>query len=95
MELTFCELREKVVFNVIDGKKLGRPIDMAFSLNGQVLGIIVPDEKRLLKCISADNNLFIPWNCIIKIGEDAILVQLQSNSCGLIDNDVDNCKNCR
>ena len=84
MELTFCELREKIVFNIIDGKRLGRIIDMAFTLHGQVLGLIVPGDKKIFKCITSDDNIFIPWKCIRKIGEDAILVELVGENCPLI-----------
>lgn len=94
IDLTFCELREKMVFNIVDGKRLGRIIDMAFTLSGHVIGIIVPGERKLLKNINGNDNIFIPWKSIVKIGEDAILVELISDNCNLmIDNDKCD-KNC-
>ena len=94
MELTFCELREKMVFNIIDGKRLGRIIDITFTLSGQILGITVPDDKKIFKCLScSDNNLFIPWKCIRKIGEDAILVELIGDSCNLLPDNNCNSRN--
>ena len=31
IDFTFCELREREVINIADGKRLGRVIDMAFA----------------------------------------------------------------
>ncbi len=78
-DLTFCELREKEVVNTIDGKKLGRIIDMVISCTGEVIGLVVPGERRSLRVVASGESLFIPWKCITKIGEDTILAQLTSN----------------
>lgn len=79
VEFTFCELREKVVVNVTDGKKLGRLSDIALNCRGQTVGIIVPGDSGFLRNISGANNIFIPWPCILKIGDDVILVDLNDN----------------
>lgn len=81
-DLTFCELREKEVVNITDGKKLGRILDMALTCSGNVLGIIVPGEKKFFKNISGDESIFVPWKNIVKIGEDAILIELGERSGG-------------
>lgn len=78
IDYTFCELREREVINVTDGRKLGRISDMAFNEKGNILGIIVPGEKKLFKNIAGVDNIFIPWNCILKIGDDVILVDLHN-----------------
>lgn len=79
VEYTFCELRERMVVNVTDGKKLGRLNDIALNCKGQTIGIIVPAENRFLKNIAGSNNIFIPWQCILKIGDDVILVDLNNH----------------
>lgn len=79
IDYTFCELREREIVNVADGRKLGRLSDIAFNEKGMILGIIVPGEKKLLKNIAGADNIFIPWNCILKIGSDVILVDLNNN----------------
>lgn len=79
IEYTFCELRERTVVNVTDGKKLGRLSDIALNCKGQTIGIIVPGEVKFLKSITGTNNIFIPWQCILKIGDDVILVDLNNN----------------
>jgi YlmC/YmxH family sporulation protein len=79
IDLTFCELREREVVNVTDGKKLGRLCDIALNCKGQTLGIIVPGDRRFIKNITCSENIFIPWHCILKIGDDVILVDLNNN----------------
>ena len=81
-DLTFCELREKEVVKLTDGKKLGRILDIALTCSGNALGIIVPGEKKFFKNISGDESIFVPWKNIIKIGEDAILIELGDRASG-------------
>lgn len=81
-DITFCEMREKEVINVIDGRKLGRILDMVFTCHGEVIGIVVPGEKRFFKNIAGNESLFVPWKCIKKIGEDTILIELKANGIG-------------
>lgn len=76
-EITFCELREKEVINTVDGRKLGRVIDLVMTCNGNVLGLVVPGEKKALRSIASSESLFVPWKCIVKIGQDTLLVSLK------------------
>lgn len=78
MESSFLELRCKEVVNVLDGRKLGHIVDIVFDLaTARVLGILVPGEKTGWNVFKTANQLFIPFGCIVKIGEDAILVEVQ------------------
>ncbi len=77
MESTFIELRCKEVVNVLDGRRLGHIIDMVFDLgSARVLGFIVPGERTGWNLFKNSNQLFIPYGCIVRIGEDTILVEL-------------------
>ena len=77
MELSFCELRAKEVVNMCDGKRLGNIIDMTFcSKTGVVTGIVVPYGKGLFSILKSNQDIFIPYSKIIKIGRDVILVEL-------------------
>ena len=78
-EYTFCDLREMEVVNVADGKKLGRIIDLAFNEKGQLLGLIVPSEKKFIKNLTNGDSLFIPYKSVLKIGNDVILVDLNND----------------
>lgn len=75
-ELSFCDLRAKEIINTADGRRLGRITDIIFSCEGggEVRGIVVPYVRRLF--FSRAQEIFIPWNCINKIGDDVILVNI-------------------
>lgn len=75
-ELTFCELRNKEVINICDGRRLGRIFDLVFTLNGKVMGIIVPGDKGFFRGLGGVDSIYIPWCNIRKIGDDCILVEL-------------------
>lgn len=80
MEINYCELTKMDVVNVVDGKNLGKTVDMVLSVDGKVRGIVVMGDKRLIKVVSKDTSLFVPWCNICKIGEDVVLVKLGENS---------------
>ncbi len=79
MELTFCEIRQKNIINVVDGKNLGRAQDIIFNEEGKIKGIVVPGISTSLFSISKSESIFIPWKRICKIGDDVILVELSNN----------------
>ena len=81
METSFLELRCKEVVNVVDGRKLGHIIDIIFDLNtAKVSGVVVPANKTFWNVFKGDNEIFIPFSQICKIGEDTILVELYSTT---------------
>ena len=73
-EITFTQLRAKTVVNVVDGKKLGNICDLSFTIKGKLLGLILPSNKKLLG--KGGEMIFIPYEKVLKIGEDTILVEL-------------------
>ena len=73
-QYSFAELSRKTVINVADGKELGKACDIIFTNCGNVCGIVVPGKKSLLKSITSAETIFIPWNRIMKIGADAVLI---------------------
>jgi len=76
-ELSFCELRSKQVVNVIDGKVLGRIVDVVFSRqSARVLGFVVPGEGGFA-IFKRKGDIFIPFERICKIGVDVVLVELK------------------
>jgi len=82
METTFLELKCKQVINVVDGKTLGRIIDIVLDIKTcKVLGLIVPSPTSgWLSCFRSGKEIFIPFDCICKIGVDVILVELYINN---------------
>ncbi len=77
MESSFLELRCKEVINVVDGRKLGHIIDIVFDLgSGRICGFVVPGNQNFWNIFKNNNELFIPFSQICKIGEDSILVEI-------------------
>lgn len=80
MESSFLELRCKEVVNILDGRKLGHITDVVFDLgSARVLGFVLPGEKKGWNFLRSGEQIFLPYNTIVKIGEDAILVELCSS----------------
>lgn len=96
VEVSFCELRTKMVINVVDGKALGRIVDIVFSReNAKVIGFVVPGDKSF-HFFGRKNELFIPYNCVIRIGVDSVLVELRpmnayKNACNVGISPHENC----
>lgn len=82
METSFLELKCKQVVNVVDGKTLGHIIDIVLDIKTcKVLGLIVPSPScGWLSCFKPGKEIFIPFECICKIGIDVILVELYINN---------------
>ena len=77
VDVSFCELRTKMVINVVDGKALGRIADIVFSReNAKVIGVVVPGDKNF-RLWGYKNELFVPYDNILRIGLDAVLVELR------------------
>ena len=75
-QYSFQELAARRVINMADGKELGHACDMVFTAMGRVMGLVVPGRKGFFKSFTNNENIFIPWNSIIKIGSDVILVEI-------------------
>ena len=74
-DMTFSELRSKEIINSVDGRRLGRAVDIVFDIcAGTFKGIIAPYNKKTWSCKGQD--VFIPLRCVQKVGEDVILVDL-------------------
>ncbi|MDR1812266.1 MAG: YlmC/YmxH family sporulation protein [Candidatus Fibromonas sp.] len=75
-ELSFCELRCKQVINVIDGKVLGRIVDIVFSRgSARILGFVVPGDGAF-HFLKKRGDIFIPFERICKVGIDCVIVDI-------------------
>ncbi len=52
--MTFCELKQKDVINICDGRRLGKPIDLALNDSACVSALIVPGPSGFLNCLRAE-----------------------------------------
>lgn len=69
------ELQSKDVVNVVDGSKLGKIADMEIEAStGKIISIIVQPYTRMMSFFSSSNSVIIPWNQIIKIGGEVVIV---------------------
>jgi len=74
MEYNYSDLKKKSVVNVLDGKNLGKIIDLIISYpSGLVTGLVVPGRKN---SFFGGSELLINFKCIERIGDDTILVKL-------------------
>ena len=68
------DLRQKEVINTNDGARYGFVSDLEFDIDsGKILALIVPGPGRVLGVFGRDQEYRIPWDVIIKIGEDIVL----------------------
>ena len=73
MEITFSELKQKEVINLIDGKHMGKVCDISLTFpKGDVLGFTVTGCKGFR---FSKQEIFLPLKSVVKIGQDAILVK--------------------
>lgn len=78
--MSFSEFRMKEVINICDGRRLGRPIDLIFTENACVEALVVPGQYSIKNMVrGVREGIVIPWNHIRRIGDDVILVELDTN----------------
>ena len=76
--MRFCEIKQKEVINICTCKSLGYPLDIEIDVcKGQVTALILPGPGKLCSFFH-DKEYFIPWNCVKQIGDDIILVEINS-----------------
>ncbi|OIQ09741.1 PRC-barrel domain protein [Moorella thermoacetica] len=77
-----AELRQREVINVIDGRRLGTIKDIDLDLeDGRVRALIVPGQgSKFLFFFGREEDLVIPWENVVKIGVDVILVESYSST---------------
>ncbi|MBO2520534.1 MAG: YlmC/YmxH family sporulation protein [Firmicutes bacterium] len=70
------DLRMLDVVNIGDGRRLGNVYDLDLDVEtGEILAIILPGEGGFLG-LGRRPDIEIPWNRIVRIGVDVILVDL-------------------
>ena len=77
MRLT--DLQDKDIINIINGKVIGKIIDLSLDLEGKLEYLIVEKTKFFLSFFTSKNEIRVNWKDIKKIGEDVILVELNTS----------------
>lgn len=76
--MRISELQAKDVVNVEDGKRLGTIGDMEIDLDsGLIRTIVIPVQGKFFGMVGGGQDYIVPWNQIVKIGTDVILVDLR------------------
>lgn len=77
--MTLGELKQKDVVNTRDGQSLGKAMDLEFCEGtGQVTALVVPGPFDLISFLRGERaGIVIPWENIVKIGSDVILVEVE------------------
>lgn len=74
--LRSCELRQKEVVNIRTAERLGYVEDIDIDTGtGYIKNIVVPKHKFFLL---KREDLIIPWECIVLVGSEIILVNYGS-----------------
>lgn len=71
------DLRMREVINVLDGKRLGNIVDIDLDMDrGKVMAFILPGRVRGWSIFAKREDVIVPWDKIIRIGRDVILVEV-------------------
>ncbi|MDI6710588.1 MAG: YlmC/YmxH family sporulation protein [Thermoanaerobacterales bacterium] len=70
------DLRMREVVNVHDGRRLGLIKDVDIDLEtGRITALILPGASRLMGFFGREEEVVVPWEKIVRIGVDVILVE--------------------
>ncbi len=74
--INYLDLKKKSVVNILDGKELGKIIDLVFTFpEGKIVSFIVGGKGFL----SQKEEYIFDLCCVNKIGDDTVLVSLADN----------------
>lgn len=77
MQCRIADLRCKEVINICNGFRLGFVCDVFLdTLTGCILAIVVPGPCRFFGLFWREDDFIIPWDCIRRIGDDIILIEI-------------------
>ena len=77
MQSKISELEERQIINIADGKCLGSMKDIELDLEeGRIRAIVVPGGTGLWGLLPNRDELLIPWEKVVRIGIDVVLVDL-------------------
>jgi len=81
------DLKQKEVINIKDGCRFGYVSDVIIDPDeGRVEKIVIPGEGRMFGVFGREHEYHICWDDIEQIGDDLILVKVDTNKC-LVDCD--------
>ena len=77
MQCKIADLRCKEVINIHSGFRLGFVCDVIVNvITGHLIAILVPGPCKFFGIFGREDDYLIPWDCIRRIGDDIILVDV-------------------
>ena len=74
-----CDLKQREVINIVDAERLGYVYDVDIEFEtGRILSLIIPRRKGCLGAFFGHSDYTIPWENIVAVGKDIILVKTDS-----------------
>ena len=78
--MNLSDLQEKEVIDISTGKRIGAIIDIIMNMSGNISKLVLEDRKSSRKLFSKNQeDIYLDWKQIIKIGDDIILVDSKNN----------------
>lgn len=75
--IKISDLRTREVVNVQDGRKLGLIKDLDLDVDkGKINALVLPGPNRFINIFTRKDDIIVPWDRIVKIGRDVILVEV-------------------
>lgn len=82
MMVRFSELQNREVINVCDGCRIGFVCDLELDCTGgNICALVIPGKCKFFGLFGREDDFVIPWNCIRRIGNDIILVEVDLKCC--------------
>lgn len=80
MRCRIADLRCKEVINICNGLRMGFICDVVINAcTGQILAIVVPGRCRFFGLFGREDDFIIPWECIRRIGDDIVLIEIKGD----------------
>ncbi|GAA0299322.1 YlmC/YmxH family sporulation protein [Gracilibacillus halotolerans] len=74
--VTLSQLQMKDIVFMEDGTRIGNLSDIDINVEtGKVISLVVTTKAKVLGVFGESREIIIPWNHVIKIGQDVILVR--------------------
>ncbi|WP_340082154.1 YlmC/YmxH family sporulation protein [Terribacillus sp. FSL K6-0262] len=74
--MTLTELQMKDIILMENGKRVGNVSDLEINAqNGHISAIVVTLRGKMMGLFGKEEELVVPWNQIITIGTDVILIK--------------------
>ena len=83
--MRLSKLGGKEIVNLNDGGRLGILAESDLLIderNGKIKALLVPDYKNQFSIFYDKSYLEIPWECVKKIGNDMIIIEVEEDEAG-------------